>query len=260
MTEVLAPHVVNGLDLDALQETVVAIQEDASKALASISQYTSIVIEPKVNTMLFKEVEFVKLSKYTVLVVFITSSGMVHERIVRTDEELGANALIEMKWYMNERFSGVPFYVLRDGILGDVRQDKEVFNDLCAKIRDTLGAIIDEKNKREVYIEGTSKMIGVPEFSDLERLKELFQTLEKKEKLIKLLDSCLREDGISIIMGHESDLKEMRGMSIISSPYRVSEDSYGFLGVIGPIRMNYSRIIPIVNYTAKAVTNILRIM
>jgi len=236
------------------------IMEDASKALASISQYTSIVIEPKVNTMLFKEVEFVKLSKYTILVVFITSSGMVHKRIVHTDEELGINVLNEMKWYMNEKFSGVPFYVLRDGILGDVRQEKEIFNNLCAKIRDTLDAIIDEKSKREVYIEGTSKMIGVPEFSDLERLKELFQTLERKEKLITLLDSCLREDGISIIMGHENDMKEMRGMSIISSPYQVGEDSYGFLGVIGPIRMNYSRIIPIVNYTAKTVTNILRMM
>lgn len=236
------------------------IMEDASKTLAAISQYTSIVIEPKVNTMLFKEVEFVKLSKYTVLIVFITSSGMVHKRIVHTDEELSVDVLNEMKWYMNEKFGGVPFYVLRDGILGDVRREKEVFNSLCAKIRDTLDAIIDEKGRREVYIEGTSMMIGVPEFSDLERLKELFQALEKKEKLIKLLDSCLREDGISIIIGHENDMKEMRGMSIISSPYQIGEDSYGFLGVIGPIRMNYSRIIPIVNYTAKTVTDILRTM
>ncbi len=236
------------------------IMEDASRTLAAISQYTSIVIEPKVNTMLFKEVEFVKLSKHTILIVFITSSGMVHKRIVHTDEELDVNVLNEMKRYMNEKFSGVPFYVLRDRILVDVRRDKEIFNNLCAKIRDTLDAIIDEKSKREVYIEGTSKMIGIPEFSDLERLKELFQALEKKEKLVKLLDSCLREDGISIIIGDGNDMREMQGISIISSPYQIGEDSYGFLGVIGPIRMNYSRIIPIVSYTAKTVTDILRMM
>lgn len=236
------------------------IMEDASKVLAAISRYTSIVVEPKVDTMLFKEIEFVKLSRRTLLAVFVTSSGMVHTRLVNTDEDLDMIMLTSMKTYMNEKFGGVPFCALKDGILEDIKKDREAYCRILAKIKETLETIIDEESTREVYLEGTSKMIGVPEFSDIERLKELFQAFEKKEKLLKLLDNCIHEEGIHVMIGSESDIKEMRDMSIITSTYRVGEKSFGVLGVIGPIRMNYSRIIPIVNYTAKTVTDILMMM
>jgi len=236
------------------------IMEDASRVLAAISRYTSIVVEPKVDTMLFKEIEFVKLSRRTLLAVFVTSSGMVHTRLVNTDEDLDMAMLTSMKTYMNEKFSGVPFYALKDGILEDIKKDREAYCRILAKVKETLETIINEESTREVYLEGTSKMIGVPEFSDIERLKGLFQAFEKKEKLLKLLDNCIREEGIHVMIGSESDIKEMRDMSIITSTYRVGEKSFGVLGVIGPIRMNYSRIIPIVNYAAKTVTDILMMM
>lgn len=233
------------------------IMEDASKVLAAISKYTSIVVEPKVDMMLFKEVEFVKLSSRTVLAVFVTSSGMVHTRMVNTDEEFGMSMLNSMKAYMNEKFSGVPFYALKHGILEDIKKDKENYSRLLAKIKETLETIIDEEDTREIYMEGTSKMIEVHEFSDIERLKGLFQAFEKKEKLLKMIDECLREEGIHVIIGSESDIKEMSDMSIITSTYRIGEKSFGVIGVIGPIRMNYSKIIPLVTYAAKTVTNIL---
>ena len=239
---------------------VEGVMEDASKVLASISKFTSIVVEPRVNTMLFKEIEFVKLSSNTILIVFVTSAGIVHTRLVDTGESLSMGVLNTMKRYMNERFSGIPFYALKERILEDVEKDKENYSKLLAKIRETLETIMEEEDQREIYIEGTSKMMDMPEFSDLARLKELFYTLEKKEKLLRLLDGCLKEEGIHVIMGTESDIKEMRDLSIITSTYRIGEKSYGVLGVIGPIRMNYSRIIPIVNYTAKTLTDILSVM
>ncbi len=239
---------------------VEGVMEDASKVLASISKFTSIVVEPRVNTMLFKEIEFVKLSSNTILIVFVTSAGIVHTRLVDTGESLSMGVLNTMKRYMNERFSGIPFYALKERILEDVEKDKENYSKLLAKIRETLETIMEEEDQREIYIEGTSKMMDMPEFSDLARLKELFHTLERKEKLLRLLDGCLKEEGIHVIMGTESDIKEMRDLSIITSTYRIGEKSYGVLGVIGPIRMNYSRIIPIVNYTAKTLTDILSVM
>ena len=89
----------------------------------------------------------------------------------------------------------MPFYALKKAILQDLKKDRETFTMLYEKIKDTLDTIIGEEEKREVYIEGTSKMIGVPEFSDIERLKELFKALENKEKLLKLFDRCLRQEG-----------------------------------------------------------------
>ena len=239
---------------------VEGVMGDASRILASISKFTSIVVEPKVNTMLFKEIEFVKLSSHTVLIVFVTSAGIVHTRIVDPGDNLSESLLGSMKRYMNERFGGVPFYALKDGILDDVEKDKENYRKLLSKIKESLENILAEEDQREIYIEGTSKMMDMPEFADLARLKELFHALERKEKLLRLLDSCLKEEGIHVIMGTESDIKEMRDLSIITSTYRIGEKSYGVLGVIGPIRMNYSRIIPIVNYTAKTLTDILSLM
>ncbi len=236
------------------------IMADASRILASISKYTSIVVEPSVNEMFFKEVEFVRLSKHTILIVFVTSSGMVHTRLVETEESLDSDTLKSMKKYMNERFEGTPFYVLEDNIRKDIDRDKTVFNRLLAKIIESLETITTSGEKRDVYIDGTSKMIGFPEFSDIEKLRDLFYALERKEKLLKLLDKCLKEEGVHVILGSESDIKEMRDMSIITSTYRISDKSFGVLGVIGPVRMNYSRIIPIVDYTAKTVTDILRIL
>jgi heat-inducible transcriptional repressor len=236
------------------------IMEDTSKVLAAMSSFTSIVVEPKVDTMLFQEVEFVKLSSHTLLMVFVTSSGTIHKRLVETDEDLNMNVLADMKGYMNERFSGMPFYALKQAILQDLKKDRETFTMLYEKIKDTLDTIIGEEETREVYIEGTSKMIGIPEFSDIERLKELFKALENKEKLLKLFDRCLRQEGVSVVIGNESDVREMRDVSVIMSTYRISEKSWGILGVIGPMRMNYSKIIPIVDYTARTMTDILRIM
>lgn len=236
------------------------IMEDTSKILAAMSSFTSIVVEPKVDTMLFQEVEFVKLSRHTLLMVFVTSSGTIHKRLVETDEDLNVNVLADMKGYMNERFGGMPFYALKQAILQDLKKDRETFTMLYEKIKDTLDTIIGEEETREVYIEGTSKMIGIPEFSDIERLKELFKALENKEKLLKLLDRCLRQEGVSVVIGNESDVREMRDVSVIMSTYRISEKSWGILGVIGPMRMNYSKIIPIVDYTARTMTDILRTM
>jgi heat-inducible transcriptional repressor len=239
---------------------VEGIMEDASKALAELSKHTGIVVEPSVNTMLFKEIEFVKLTNNTVLTVFVTSSGTVHTRLVETDDMLDADTLKKMKKYMNGRFSGIPFYALKDGVREDMERDKTMFSQLLQKVNDTLETIIAGEDKREVYLEGVSKIIGVPEFLDMDKLKELFRALERKEKLLHLLDKCMKEEGIHVIMGGESDMKEMRDMSIITSTYKIGEKSYGILGVIGPVRMNYSKVIPIVDYTARTVTNILKIM
>ena len=236
------------------------IMGDTSRVLAAMSSYTGIVVEPRVDMMHFQEIEFIKLAPRKILIVFVTSSGILHKRIVDTDEDMGLGVLNDLKHYMNERFTGLPLFVLKDEILLDLRKDRENLAILCEKIKATLDSIVGDEEKREVYIEGTSRMIGVPEFSDMERLKDLFRALENKEKLVRLLDNCLRGEGINVVIGDESAALGIRDTSIILSRYRINETSWGILGVIGPMRMDYSKIIPIVDYTARTVTDILRLM
>ncbi len=252
-------HVLEGLASHRYSQ-VEEIMGDASRALANLCNYTGIVVEPKVDFMLFKEVEFVKLSKTTILAVFVTSSGMVHTRLVTTEEEFSQEALRGMKGYMNERCEGLPFYSLRKSIFDDMAKDREAFQSLMDRIMDVLEQIMNREEEREVYLEGTSSFIGVPELSDINRLRDLFHAFERKEKLLKLLDRSMEQEGINVIIGAETEVKEMRDMSIITSCYQIDRTHHGVLGVIGPLRMNYSKIIPIVHYTARAVTDLLRIM
>ncbi len=236
------------------------IMEDASRVLASLGQYAGIVVEPKMNTMFFKEIEFVKLSGQTVLVLFVTSAGIVHSRLVTTEENLSQELLHGMKQYMNDRCEGVPLYALKREIYEDMKRDREAFSALMRKVLDALDTIVENEDRREVYIEGASTIIGVPEFSDIRRLKELFEAFERKEKLLGLLDRSLEDEGIHVIIGAETGFQEMRDVSIITSIYRIGPRNRGILGVMGPIRMDYSRIIPIVDKTAKTVTQLLSTM
>lgn len=236
------------------------VMADASRILAAIACFPSIVVEPRVENMLFKEVEFVRMSRYTILIVFVTTSGMVHKRFVDTNEDIEQGTLDYMKRYMNERFSGLAFHVIKEEIIRDMRRDRETFQNLYGKIQDTLDMLVTDEDKREVYIEGASKMIGIPEFSDVGKLKELFTALENKERLMHLLDQYQNKEGINVILGSENDMRGMEGMSIIASAYRIDRDSYGVLGIIGPMRMDYSRLIPIVGYTARAVTDLFNTM
>jgi heat-inducible transcriptional repressor len=236
------------------------IMEDASRMLASLGQYAGIVVEPRIDTMCFKEIEFVKLSGRTVLILFVTSAGMVHSRLVMTEDDLDQALLQSMKSYMNERCEGMPFYALKRQIFEDLLRDRENFSRLMSQVLDALDTIVEKEDQREVYLEGTSRIIGIPEFSDISRLRELFQAFEKKEKLLRLLDQSLEDEGIHVIIGAETGVREMRDVSIITSIYRIGPRNRGILGVMGPVRMNYSRIIPIVHETAKTVTELLSAM
>lgn len=267
VNSLLVPRALGKRDLQVLDNLVThkyshveEIMGDASRMLANMCKYAGIVVEPRMDFMLFKEVEFVKLSKGTVLVLFVTSSGIVHTRLVNTTDELSAELLSDMKGYMNEKCDGLPFYSLRRQILEDLTRDRDDFHALMNRVMDALEDIMGNEETREVYIEGTSKIIDVPELSNIARLRELFRAFEKKEKLLKLLDRSMEQEGIHVVIGSESDVKEMRDMSIITATYRIDQRNQGILGVIGPLRMNYSRIIPIVNHTAQAVTDLLSLM
>lgn len=228
---------------------------DASRALAAISRYAGIVVEPRLNTMVFKGVEFVSLSSSTLLVLFITSSGMVYKRIVSLDEKIPKGLLEGMKQYMNEKFEGLTFSELKKRLWEDIRKDREDFAVLISKIRDSLNSLIESEQNREVYIEGTAKIIGLPEFTDIVKVREILKALGQKEKLLHILDRCLQEKEVVVIVGDEWEIKEMKEMSIIASSFSIDEKSSGVLGIIGPLRMDYSKLIPVVNYTAKILTN-----
>ena len=159
------------------------IMGDASRALANLCKYTGIVVEPKIDFMLFKEVEFVKLSKTTILAVFVTFSGMVHTRLVNTEEEFPQDFLSGMKGYMNERCEGLPFYSLRKKDIGRYGEGQGglpiAHGQNHGRPRTNHG---QGRGAREVYLEGTSRFIGVPELSDINQAEGAFSGVREERK------------------------------------------------------------------------------
>jgi heat-inducible transcriptional repressor len=159
--------------------------------------------------------------------------------------------------YLNELLSDLTLDQLKEKVLQEMKKDKEDFDALVAKALEISQKALPAETEGEVYIEGQTNLMRYPEFSHIEKLRKLFKAFEEKSILLRLLERSIQSSGIQIFIGSESQINEMEGCSVITAPYTQGDHPVGTLGVIGPTRMNYNRVIPVVDYTAKVVSRIL---
>jgi heat-inducible transcriptional repressor len=229
----------------------------ASKALSSVSSYTGLVMMPRLQKTIFRHIEFVKLSSRQILVVFVTQSGLVQNKLIETDEELTAADLEQITNYLNQEMTGLSIQEMRSRILSEMAQEKVLYDQLLQRAMRLSRAALDNDADSEVIIEGTSRFLEQPEFGDLERMKRVFQAFERKSVLFDLLDQGLQADGVQIIIGSETEYSEIAGCSLITAAYSGKRGTLGTLGIIGPSRMPYSTVVPVVGYTADLVSRLL---
>ncbi len=230
---------------------------EASKTLSSISHYTGLVMIPRLKATIFRHIEFVKLSPRLILAVFVTQSGLVQNKLVEVEEDLKPRELEQITNYLNRTMTGMSIQDVRTRIITEMAQEKALYDQLLRRAF-TLSnaALIDEANG-EVIIEGTSRFLEQPEFSDLECMKRIVRTFEQKSALVDLLDRGLESKGVQVIIGSETSCSELSDCSLITAAYSGKRGTLGTLGVIGPNRMPYSTIIPIVDYTASLISRLL---
>ncbi len=238
-----------GKDLgEALKET--------SRMLSSLSHYTGIVVAPRFTANVFRHIEFIKLGGGRILAILVSRNGTVQNRIIETADELRPADLVRMSNYLNHLLEGLTIAQVKEKILSEMRSDKIRYDTLLAKALEFSRQALPEADS-VVFIEGQSKILEQPEFTDVARMKEIFRAFEEKGQLLALLDRCMEAQGVNIFIGAEAHLGQMVGMSLITSTYMTGRDTLGVLGVIGPTRMGYAKVIPIVDYTAKLVSSLL---
>lgn len=229
---------------------------EASRTLSSLSNYTGIVVAPRFTTGLFRQIEFVKLGPRRVLVILVTCSGDVQNRIIEVEQEFTSDDLLRMGNYLNSILEGLTISQVREKLLAEMALEKNHYDQLMSgALNLSRQALPDEQD--EVYIAGQSRIFEQPEFNDVSRMREVFQAFEEKSRLVQLLGDCMQARGVQIFIGSETPLKEMAGMSLITSTYMSGTNTIGLMGVIGPTRMGYSSVIPIVDYTAQLVSRLL---
>jgi len=229
--------------------------EQATAMLAGLSRCAGLVIAPKTERAL-KHVEFVPLAPGRALVVLVTEDGLVENRIIDAPAGTLPSSMTAASNYLNARLVGRTLDESRAAILAEIAQRKDEIDELTAKlIAAGLASWSGSPAESALIVKGQSKLLeDVTALADLERLRALFEMLETKEAMVRLLDATRVGEGVQIYIGAATPLFGVTGCSMIVAPYSNSrEQVVGAIGVIGPTRLNYARIIPMVDYTAKVI-------
>ena len=241
-------------------KSVEAVLTEASQMLSGLTRSAGVVLTAKINTRL-KHIEFVRLEPERALAVLVAEDGQVENRVLNVPAGLPSSALVEAGNFLNSRIRGKTLDELRIEIETAVTQGKAELDTLTQKVISAglaswSGGNTDE---RQLIVRGHANLLDdLHALDDLERVRSLFDALETKRGVIDLLGRAERADGVRIFIGSENKLFSLSGSSTIVAPYRDSEGRIvGVIGVIGPTRLNYARIIPMVDYTARVVSRLL---
>jgi heat-inducible transcriptional repressor len=229
----------------------------ASHLLSLLSRQTGLVLAPRFSTNVFKHIEFICLKEKKILVILVSNVGEVQNKIIEADERLTQDELNKFGRYLTEIMGGLSLHEAKKRILEEMQREKVLFDKLMYRALKLSQKALADEEEGNLYIEGKEFIFQSPEFADLEKMRHLVLAFEEKTKIIQLLDKALTAQGIQIFIGSENQVSEMQGLSVIAAPYAKDNFILGTLGVIGPTRMDYSAIIPIVDYTARLVGKII---
>jgi len=224
----------------------------ASRLLSELTQMAGVVTLPRREQVCLRHIEFLPLSHTRVLVIFVTNEQEVHNKIIHTSKIFSAAELQQAANYLNSIYSGRSLDAVRKAVVKELKEDQERMNQGMLDAVKMAQLAFDQDNKKDDYVlTGETNLMGFSELSDMDRLKNLFEAFSQKQGVIHLLDQCMKAEGVQIFIGEESGYQAFDQCSLVTSSYSVSDEVVGVLGVIGPTRMAYEKIIPFVDVTAK---------
>ena len=229
---------------------------NAAHLLSDLSHFVGVVMAPK-RSSVFRHIEFLRLSEKRFLVIIVTPEGDVQNRVLFTESDYSQTQLIEAANYLNHHFAGMAIEQVREKLLAEVESLRsEIAALMQAAVQVSTEALTQVQD--DVVISGERNLLSVTDFSsDMGNLRRAFELFEQKAQLVRLLDVSAQAEGVRIYIGGESQMVPMQELSVVSAPYEVDGQVVGTLGVIGPTRMAYDRMIQIVDITSKLVSNAL---
>ncbi len=237
------------------------IMEKMSHVLSELSENVGIVISPSLAENRLSHIEFVLLADKRILVVLVTTSNIIHNKIIRLEDQITQDELERTARYLNTEFGGKSLVAIRAEILEHMSEEKALYDRLLrnAILLCDMSLEGEESTSGEVYVDGASNILSKRDFVDVDRMRELFRTFEEKSRLIKILNECVSREqhalgDVHVVIGREHPSSSMRNCTLITAPYRLgSNEHLGTLGVVGPMRIEYSRIMAMVNYMARLI-------
>lgn len=235
------------------------VMAETSRLLSEVTKYAGLVLYSFATTI-FKRIEFVKIRERHVQAIFIMDSGLVQNKPILLDEELTQDELHSISNYINQEFADQPLRSVRQQILERLNEARAQYDTLVRQAmqvgKQTFADTVE--SDRDIYLGGTVNILDQPEFvANVDQMKELFKAFEEKSRLISILDKCLDETGVKVILGSETPFKDIQECSFVTHTYSYGGRTLGVLGVVGPKRMAYPRVMALVDFTAQMVNKTL---
>ena len=230
-----------------------SLVQTVSQMLSNVTHMAGLVTLPNPNYVALSQIEFIALSENRALAIMVMSNREVQNRVVQLDRYYSTEELRRAANYLNESFAGRSLPDVRAQLVGQLQETRQHMNQLMQDAIQMAQKVFDAKPDEgvEYVIAGETNLMGFAELSNVDRLRRLFEAFNEKHDILRLLDSCLRAEGIQIFIGQESGYRILDDISVVTAPYSLDNRVVGVLGIIGPTRMAYERVIPIVDVTAK---------
>lgn len=224
-----------------------------SSMLSEFTSMAGVVTVPRAPKVSLRQIEFLPLSEKRVLVILVTNDTEVQNRILHTDRDYSASELLQAQNFINEHYAGSDLHDVREKLLEDLEATRDSMNQAMHDIIAMAHMAMDkaEHPDDEFVMVGRTNLMDFAELSDVDKLRQLFEAFSSKRLILDLLDKSIHAEGVRIFIGEESGYSILDDVSVVTAPYHMDDDTIGVLGVIGPTRMAYDRVVPIVDVTAR---------
>ncbi|RMG20031.1 MAG: heat-inducible transcription repressor HrcA [Deltaproteobacteria bacterium] len=238
-------------------DDVNALVQRTGQVLSRLTHHAAVVATPRFSQTTYRQIRFVRLRENRVLAILVTEAGLVQNRVLLVEEDVSQAELDRMGRYLDELLGERTVAEVREAIAEELAEERAAYDRLLRQALELGSRAVADVDAGDVVVEGQSALLDQPEFADPERLRELLSALEEKQSLLKILEQAERGSGIQIYIGAESDLAGTDDVAMVLANYKRGEQVLGALGVIGPTRMDYARLVPLVEYTATLVGRLL---
>ncbi len=245
-------HIRDDLDV---QDSPEELLETASRLLSEVTHMAGVVTLPERGSSAFSHIEFLPLSDRRLLVILILGRQEVHNKIIPAPRDFTSADLQAAAHFLNSRYAGKTIQQVREMLLREVQETRERLSQELIDAAAITELALEDQNKRSkpLVVTGEINLMDFSELANMEQFRNLFETLHQKEEMVHLLDRCIESPGVKIFIGEESGHRALDHCSLVTASYSINDQAVGVLGVVGPTRMKYGRVIPLVDLTAKLV-------
>ena len=223
------------------------LMKAASRLLSELSSQVGIVVAPAIGQTVLKTVDFVPLSGRKVLCVVVSTGGFIDNKVIETEQPVSREKLIQIGNYLTDSFAGRTLVEIRDQLLQLMAEERSKMDRLLGLTIELAQKGLKESGEPMVRVDGTSMVLAYPELSDVQRVRRLLETFADKAKLVSMLNECIKGEGVRVLIGEDSDLTSELDFSLVATTYGLEDEVRGTLGIFGPSRMEYQRVIPLVH-------------